>query len=216
VSTKAYPYTAGSTTIQAAMFDGDWQDSYGISYEGLQWQEPGEQLNAETFNRYRELGGVVIIHMMQEQWVEAAIAQDWVMIASDGMPYAPGAHPRTSGTFARVLGRYVRERAVLDLPTAIRKMTLMPAQRLEPVAPQMARKGRVQVSADADLVIFDPDTIIDTADFDTGPRFSEGIHYVIVNGAVVVSEGKTVADAFPGEVIIGILPLQKNPASAAH
>jgi len=198
------------------MFDGDWQDSYGISYEGLQWQEPGEQLNAETFNRYRELGGVVIIHMMQEQWVEAAIAQDWVMIASDGMPYAPGAHPRTSGTFARVLGRYVRERAVLDLPTAIRKMTLMPAQRLEPVAPQMARKGRVQVSADADLVIFDPDTIIDTADFDTGPRFSEGIHYVIVNGAVVVSEGKTVADAFPGEAIIGILPLQKNPASAAH
>lgn len=206
VTTEAYPYTAGSTTIQAAMFDGNWQDSYGIDYDGLQWQETGERLNAESFRRYRELGGVVIIHMMQESWVEAAIANDWVMIASDGMPFAPGAHPRTSGTFARVLGRYVRERQLLDLPSAIRKMTLMPAQRLEPVAPQMAKKGRVQVSADADLVIFDPESIIDTADFDTGPRFSQGIHYVIVNGVVVVSEGVTLNDAFPGQAIIGALP----------
>jgi len=206
VTTEAYPYTAGSTTIQAAMFDGDWQDSYGISYEGLQWQETGERLDAESFRRYRELGGVVIIHMMQERWVEAAIANDWVMIASDGMPFAPGAHPRTSGTFARVLARYVRERQLLDLPTALRKMTLMQAQRLEPVAPQMAKKGRVQVSADADLVIFDPASILDTADFDTGPQFSQGIHYVIVNGVVVVSEGTTVSDAFPGQAIIGVLP----------
>ena len=206
VTTEAYPYTAGSTTIQAAMFDGNWQDSYGISYEGLQWQETGERLNAESFRRYRELGGVVIIHMMQEPWVEAAIANDLVMIASDGMPYAPGAHPRTSGTFARVLARYVRERQLLDLPTAIRKMTLMPAQRLERVAPQMLKKGRVQLSADADLVIFDPATIMDTADFETGPSFSEGIHYVIVNGVVVVNEGETVTDAFPGQAIVGTLP----------
>ncbi|MDO9478492.1 MAG: amidohydrolase family protein [Pseudohongiella sp.] len=206
VTTEAYPYTAGSTTIQAAMFDGNWQDSYGISYDGLQWQETGERLNAESFSRYRELGGVVIIHMMQEPWVEAAIANDWVMIASDGMPYAPGAHPRTSGTFSRVLARYVRERQLLDLPTAIRKMTLMPAQRLEPVAPQMAKKGRVQVSADADLVLFDPQTILDTADFDTGPQFSQGIHSVIVNGVLVVSEGETVPEAFPGQAIYGLLP----------
>ncbi|MDP2284618.1 MAG: amidohydrolase family protein [Pseudohongiella sp.] len=206
VTTEAYPYTAGSTTIQAAMFDGNWQDSYGISYDGLQWQETGERLNAESFRRYRELGGVVIIHMMQEPWVEAAIGNDWVMVASDGMPYAPGAHPRTSGTFSRVLARYVRERRLLDLPTAIRKMTLLPAQRIEAVAPQMAKKGRVQVSADADLVIFDPATIMDTADFETGPKFSEGIHYVIVNGVVVVNEGETVADAFPGQAIYGVLP----------
>lgn len=70
------------------------------------------------------------------------------------MPYAPGAHPRSAGTLARVLGRYVRERRLIDLATAIRKMTLLPAQRLEAIAPQMSRKGRVQVGADADLVIF--------------------------------------------------------------
>ncbi|MEZ5558180.1 MAG: amidohydrolase family protein [Pseudomonadales bacterium] len=203
VSTEAYPYTAGSTSIQAALFDGDWQSSYGISYDGLQWQETGERLTAETFAKYRQQGGVVIIHMMKEPWVEQAIGNDWVMVASDGMPYAPGAHPRTAGTFARVLGRYVRERGVLDLPMAIRKMTLLPAQRLEPVAPQMARKGRVQIGMDADLVVFDPDRVIDTATFESGPSYSEGIEQVFVNGVAVVSDGELVKEVFPGQAVVG-------------
>jgi len=207
VSAEAYPYTAGSTSIQSALFDEDWQSSYGISYDGLQWQETGERLNAETFTMYRQRGGVVIIHMMQEDWIEKAIGADWLIVASDGMPYAPGAHPRTAGTFSRVLGRYVRERNVLDLATAIRKMTLLPAQRLEKIAPQMARKGRIQVGADADLVIFDPDRVIDTATFESGPSFSEGIHYVFVNGEAVVHEGQAVPDTFPGQAITGILPM---------
>jgi N-acyl-D-aspartate/D-glutamate deacylase len=203
VTTEAYPYTAGSTGIESALFDGDWQASFGISYDALQWQETGERLTAETFTRYREQGGVVIIHMMQESWIDAILANDWVMIASDGMPYSPGAHPRTAGTFSRVLGRYVRERTLLELPAAIRRMTLMPAQRLEAVAPQMARKGRVRVGADADLVLFDPDTVIDTATFESGPRFSRGIRYVFVNGVAVVADGETVADAYPGQPIVG-------------
>ena len=207
VSAEAYPYTAGSTSIQSALFDEDWQSSYGISYDGLQWQQTGERLNAETFTLYRERGGVVIIHMMQEDWIEKAIGTDWLIVASDGMPYAPGAHPRTAGTFSRVLGRYVRERNVLDLTTAIRKMTLLPAQRLEKIAPQMARKGRVQVGADADLVIFDPDTIIDTATFESGPSFSEGVRFVLVNGEAVVVEGQAVPDSYPGQAITGTIPL---------
>jgi len=207
VSAEAYPYTAGSTSIQSALFDEDWQSSYGISYDGLQWQETGERLNAETFSIYRKRGGVVIIHMMQEDWIEKAIGTDWLIIASDGMPYAPGAHPRTAGTFSRVLGRYVRERNVLDLATAIRKMTLLPAQRLEKIAPQMARKGRIQVGADADLVIFDPDRVIDTATFESGPSFSEGIRFVFVNGEAVVLDGQAVPDTYPGEAIIGTLPI---------
>ena len=201
VTAEAYPYTAGSTSIRSALFDGDWQSSYGISYEGLQWQATGERLNAETFLQYRQQGGVVIIHMMQEEWIDQAIGNDWVIVASDGMPYAPGAHPRTAGTFSRVLGRYVREKGVIDLETAIRKMTLLPARRLENVAPDMARKGRLQVGADADIVVFDPKTIIDTATFETGPSFSEGVEYVFVNGVAVVMSGEAVPDVFPGNPI---------------
>lgn len=201
VTAEAYPYTAGSTSIQSALFDGDWQSSYGISYDGLQWQATGERLNAETFLQYRQQGGVVIIHMMQEEWIDQAIGNDWVIVASDGMPYKPGAHPRTAGTFSRVLGRYVREKGVIDLETAIRKMTLLPARRLENVAPHMARKGRLQVGADADIVVFDPKTIIDTATFETGPSFSEGVEYVFVNGVAVVMSGEAVPDVLPGKPI---------------
>jgi len=203
VTTEVYPYTAGSTSIQAAVFDGDWQASYGVSYDGLQWQETGERLNAETFARYRREGGVVIIHMMQEEWIEKALANDWVLVASDGMPYAPGAHPRTAGTFARVLGHYVRDRELLSLPVAISKMTLLPARRLENLAPQMRRKGRVQRGADADLVIFDPARVQDTATFEGGLDFSRGIEHVLVGGVAVVSGGQAVPDVFPGEAIVG-------------
>jgi len=201
VTAEAYPYTAGSTSIQSALFDGDWQSSYGISYDGLQWQATGERLNAETFLQYRQQGGTLIIHMMQQEWIDQAIGNDWVIVASDGMPYAPGAHPRTSGTFSRVLGRYVRERGVIDLETAIRKMTLLPARRLENIVPAMARKGRIQLGSDADIVVFDPETIIDTATFETGPSFSEGVKYVFVNGVAVVMNGEAVSDVFPGNPI---------------
>jgi N-acyl-D-aspartate/D-glutamate deacylase len=201
VTAEAYPYTAGSTSIQSALFDGDWQSSYGISYDGLQWQATGERLNAETFVQYREQGGAVIIHMMQEEWIDQAIGNDWVIVASDGMPYAPGAHPRTAGTFSRVLGRYVREKGVIDLQTAIRKMTLLPARRLEKLVPDMMRKGRLQVGADADIVVFDAATIIDTATFESGPSFSEGVEFVFVNGVAVVMDGEAVPDVFPGEAV---------------
>ena len=203
VSTEAYPYTAGSTSIGAALFDGDWQSAFGIDHADLQWQETGERLTAETFARYREAGGVVIIHMMREPWIEHALGNDWVMVASDGMPFAPGAHPRTAGTFARFLGRYVRERGLVDLPTAIAKMTLLPAQRLEAIAPQMAHKGRVQVGADADLVVLDPETVLDTATFETGPSYSVGIPWVLVEGVPIVADGELVPDVFPGRPILG-------------
>ena len=206
VTTEAYPYTAASTLIQSSLFDGDWQSAYGISYDGLQWQATGERLTEQSFNEYRRQGGVLIIHMMRDAWIDDALGNDWVMVASDGMPYDPGAHPRTAGTFARVLGHYVRERGLIDLPTAISKMTLLPARRLEPIAPQMRNKGRVQVGMDADLVLFDPQRVIDTATFESGPSFSEGIEYVFVGGEAVVDSGEIVADAYPGKAIRGRLP----------
>ena len=126
-----------------------------------------------------------------------------VMIASDGMPYAPLAHPRTAGTFSRVLGKYVRDDKVVDLMTALAKMTLLPAQRLETVAPMMRSKGRIQIGADADITVFNPATITDKASFEKGLAFSQGVEYVIVNGTIVLKNGKTVASVFPGQAIYG-------------
>ncbi|MFZ1368939.1 MAG: amidohydrolase family protein, partial [Ferruginibacter sp.] len=115
ISTELYPYTAGSTSLQSAMFDEGWQQRLGISYGDLQWVATGERLTRESFETYRKTGGVVIIHVMKPECIKRGIAAPGVMIASDGMPYAKLAHPRTAGTFSRVLGKYVREDKVIDL-----------------------------------------------------------------------------------------------------
>jgi dihydroorotase-like cyclic amidohydrolase len=203
ISTELYSYTAASTLLQSAIFDGDWQQRLGISYSDIQWVATGERLTQPTFEKYRKEGGVAIMHMMKPEWIKAGIAAPGVMIASDGMPYAQLAHPRTAGTFSRVLGKYVREEKVIDLNTAIEKITLLPAKRLEVISPMMRYKGRLQIGADADITIFNPNTVIDKATFENGLAFSEGIEYVIVNGVVVLKNGKTVKNSFPGQPIYG-------------
>jgi N-acyl-D-aspartate/D-glutamate deacylase len=203
ITTELYPYTAGSTALQSAVFDGNWQEKKGMSYQDLQWVATGERLTKETYDAYRKTGGVVIMHMMKPEWIRTGIVSPGVMIASDGMTYAKLAHPRTAGTFSRVLGKYVREDKVIDLNTAIEKMTLLPAKRLENIAPSMRFKGRIQVGADADITIFNPNTIIDKATFEKGLEFSAGIEYVMVNGSFVLKNGKTVSNIFPGQAVYG-------------
>jgi dihydroorotase len=132
VTTECYPYTAGSTYLQSAVFDPGWQEKQEITFHDVQWADTGERLTAETFEKYRKKGGVVVIHSIPEEAARTAVANPMVMIASDGMPITGAkVHPRGQGTFSRVLGHYVREEKALDLMTALRKMTLMPAQRLE-------------------------------------------------------------------------------------
>ena len=203
VTTEAYPYTAASTSIESAIFDPGWQARLRISYEDVQWQDTGERLTEASFNRYREEGGVVIIHMMKDEWIRAQLSDPRVMVASDGMPYAPGAHPRGAGTFSRFLGRYVRDQEILSLMAGLSKVTLQPAERLESIAPQMKRKGRLQLGADADITIFAAEDIIDTAGFDGDLTYSEGVQYVIVNGEFVVWNGELVEGARPGRPILG-------------
>jgi len=203
ITTELYSYTAASTTLESAMFDEGWQEKLGISYGDLQWVATGERLTKETFSTYRKAGGTVIMHMMKPEWIQTGIAAPGIMIASDGMPYAKLAHPRTAGTFSRVLGKYVREDKVIDLKTAIEKMTLLPAKRLEGIAPMMRFKGRIQIGADADITVFNPNTIIDKATFEKGLAFSAGIEYVMVNGTFVLKNGKTVTAVFPGQPVYG-------------
>ena len=205
VTTEAYPYTAASTGLQSAIFDPGWQEALRIGYGDLQWQDTGERLTAASFQRYRASGGTVIIHMMRPEWIREALSREFVMVASDGMPYAPGAHPRSAGTFSRFLGRYVRDEKVVSLVDGLARITIMPARRLETTTEQARRKGRLQPGADADVTIFDPDRIIDTATFEDDLSYSEGVVHVLVNGQFVVRDGENVPGAVPGRALVGNL-----------
>jgi len=194
VTTEMYPYTAGMTDISSAVFDEGWQAKEGgIGFGDLQWALTGERLTAESFARYRRQGGMVAIHSIPEEVVRLAIADPLTMIASDGILDHGKGHPRAAGTYARVLGRYVREQHVLTLMDAVRKMTAMPADRLG-----IRSKGRIAVGADADIAVFDPARVIDRATFENPAQYSEGIQYVLVNGTLVVKAGELVEGVAPG------------------
>jgi N-acyl-D-aspartate/D-glutamate deacylase len=110
-------------------------------------------------------------------------------------------HPRTTGTYSKVLGRYVREAGSLTLMDALRKMTLMPARRLEARVPAMRDKGRVRVGADADLTMFDAARVIDRSTYREPSLPAAGIQYVLVNGVAVVDDGKLVQGVTPGRAV---------------
>jgi dihydroorotase len=205
VTTEAYPYTAGATMLQSAIFDHGWQQQMGIDYKDILWPATGERLTAQSFERYRRQGGLAIVFSIPDSAADRAYRDSDVMVASDGgFQYANGrpiGHPRTAGTHARILGRFVRERQVISLMDAVRKMTLLPARRLEGIDPEMKHKGRVQAGADADLVVFDPARVIDRATFEQPAQYSDGIVHVLVNGTFVVRAGALVTGVAPGRAV---------------
>ena len=200
VTTEAYPYGAGMTEIASALFD-DWETWPDERFGTHQWVATGERLTRETFGRYRAQGGTVIIHSRPESQTRAAIASPLSMIASDGFVVDGRGHPRTSGTYAKVLGTYVRDEGLVDLMDALRRMTIEPARRLEVTTPLMTNKGRIRTGADADLTVFDPNTVQDRSTYEDATIPSTGIPYVIVNGVVVVDDGEVVEGVRPGKAI---------------
>ncbi|MFM8394767.1 MAG: amidohydrolase family protein [Acidobacteriota bacterium] len=201
VTTEAYPYTAAMTGIETAIFDEGWQQKLGVGYGDLQWVATGERLTAESVAKYRQQGGLVVIHSIPERIARLAVTHPDIMIASDGVINGGKGHPRGAGSYARVLGRYVREEKLITLMQALRKMSLLPAQRLEKSVPMMKNKGRIRVGADADLIIFDPARVIDRATFEKPGQYSEGIRHVLVNGRFVVRNESLVEDVKPGLAI---------------
>lgn len=200
VTTETYPYTASMTRIDAAPFD-DWEQWTDDRFGRFVWPATGERLTRTTFGEYRKKGGVVVIEGMTEEKRLPTLTSPLPMIVSDGVAEAEGAHPRAAGTFARVLGRYVREQGVLSLMDALRKMTLMPAQRLEARVPAMRTKGRVRIGGDADLTLFDPLTVRDRATYLEPLLPSTGIRHVIVNGVPVLRDGTLLEGAHPGRAL---------------
>lgn len=206
ITTECYPYTAASTFIQSALFD-DWESRPDETFQRYEWPPTGERLTRETFAQYRKQGGVIIMHSskpaQKEAAVRACLAHPLPMIASDGAWDGGQTHPRVAGTNSRILGQYVREENVLTLMDALRKMSLAPAQHLERRVPAMRRKGRVQIGADADLVVFDPATVIDRATYREPTLPPTGIEHVFVRGVPVVRDGAIQDGVLPGQPIRG-------------
>lgn len=204
VTTEAYPYAVAMTEIESAIFD-DWATWRDAKFTRFEWPATGKRLTRATFERYRAVGGNVAMYpsdsVAGEAWVRAVLRDPLPMIASDGVLASGLGHPRTAGTHARVLGRYVREARVLTLMDAIRRMTLEPARRIEARVPGFRRKGRIRLGADADLVVFDAATVRDEATFRDPARPSAGIPYVVVNGQLAVRRGALVGGKLHGKPI---------------
>ena len=201
VTAEAYPYAAGMTEIQSATIQDIYRTAPNDRLAELEWPRTGERLNRESFDRYSSIGGPIVVHTNTEQMVAAAIKSPLTMIASDAYWQSGTGHPRTCGTFSKVLGRYVRETRSLSLMEAIRKMTLLPAQRLERRVPAMRDKGRLRVGADADISIFDQTEVMDRSTYREPSLPPVGIRHVIVNGVSVVADGQPVEDVASGKPV---------------
>ena len=229
VTTEAYPYGAGATFLGAGFLHPDALAQFGLKPNDIYLLASGERPQSDS--RLLELreadpSAMVIVDFLNESdtddrgFLTRALLFDDTAVASDAMPlvFPPGTehstglrdlpsgtttHPRTSGTFSRIFRWYVRELGILELAEAVRRCTLIPAEILANVSPQMRSKGRVQVDADADLVIFDAGHISDNATYSDPVQISSGINHVIVNGVFVVRDGELIDGVLPGKPVRG-------------
>jgi N-acyl-D-aspartate/D-glutamate deacylase len=197
VTTEAYPYIAGMTEISSALLD-QYVNAPDSMFSKLMLASTGERLTRATFTEARKSNGSVILFLNTPEMEAMAMTSPLTAIASDGLLMNGKGHPRTAGTRGRTLGHYVRETKQLSLMDALRKMTLMPAQRLEKLAPMFRNKGRMKVGADADITVFDPATVRDRSTYQQPALASVGFRYVLVNGVPVVIDGAVRDHTFPG------------------
>lgn len=230
ITTEAYPYGGGSFPISSAILQlptDQFQKRIGTDWTSVRLIAEGRQILDEADMRAeqkRDPGQLVVLQYLDEEKpedlsvIDQSITAPWISIASDAVPWnLPDgsflrgdvwplpenvvSNPRSAGTFAKFLGSYVRERKLLSWMDAIAKVTLIPAQVLDGSVPSMKLKGRLQVGMDADITVFDPETIADMATVDKPAQASVGVSYLLVNGKVLVAEGELDANVFPGQAI---------------
>ena len=208
ITTETLSYAAGGTSIGADVFRRrDWQAIFDISYEDVQWVATGEWLTQESWEKYskEQPAGAVNHHYVKEQWVEAALQWPRMMVSTDALPAVDtriATNPNLAGTFSRLLGHYVREQKVISLTEALAKMSLYQAQWMEQAAPLFKLKGRIQLGADADIVIFDAKTVAANADYGDPYQPSTGIQHVLVAGQQVVKDAVHLEQVFAGEKLL--------------
>jgi N-acyl-D-glutamate deacylase len=229
ISVGAYPWGAASTVVGAAMFSGEgWRERMGSTADNFQLGT--ERMTEDQLADYQQNkpGTFIVWHFLDEtnpddlKLLDRSILHPEILIESDEMfwmfmddhervinyvgdawplPEGTFSHPRSNGTFAKILRSYVRERGLMTLQEALRKMTLMPAQTLEGFVPQMKKKGRLQEGMDADIVVFDPETISDVGTYEIPNQPAVGVQTLLVNGGLVVQNGELILDAPHGRPI---------------
>jgi hypothetical protein len=231
VTVEAYPYGAGSTPVGAVFLAPERLGGLGITPRSLVMGATGERVEDERRLRElraADPGAECIVHFLDEsdpadlRYIDQCLAYPDSIVASDAMPIVwpalsgiastdeslvwplpPGGrtHPRTAGTFAKSIRRMVRESGTWSWVEAFRRCSYLPAQLLQQSVPAMRVKGFIEVGADADIVVLNPDTVTDTATYLDPTRPSKGVQHLFVAGAAVVSEGVLRVDAFPGRAI---------------
>ena len=195
-------WTRNQTSLQSALYDEGWQPRFGgADYSDIYVAETQERLTKERFHELRSQPGELSVQceFIPEEEILMGIRSPLGIITSDGGGLVDGTgHPRSVGTFARFLGRYIRDQGVLSWLEGIKRITLLPAQRVEKAMPLMKRKGRMQEGMDADITIFDPATVQERATYAEPDQRSAGIAWVIVNGVVAMDHGMGVGGATPG------------------
>ncbi len=232
ITVEAYPYGAGSTAIGTALFEGEnWQARMG-DIKKSDFTLDGTPLTDAEFDRLQKEAPRtdIVVHFLHPEtnpddrntlsqsilFPGGAIASDggnWRVdreeVASDVWPIPANAesHPRSAGTFSKFLRVYVRENQDISLSDALAKLSLIPAQILEQAVPQMRHKGRLQKGADADIVVFDIDTVSDRATYEEPAQMSVGFEYVIVAGVSLIEDGVLDTTVLPGR------PIRRAPAN---
>ncbi|MFC1831984.1 amidohydrolase family protein [Thermodesulfobacteriota bacterium] len=229
ISVGAYPWGAASTVVGAAMFSGEgWRERMGSTAENFQLGT--KRMTEDQLNDYQKNnpGTFITWHFLDESnpedlaLLDASVLHPRILVESDEMfwmfmdkhnhiinydgdewplPKDTFSHPRSNGTFAKILRSYVRERKLMTMQEALGKMTLMPAQTLEDFVPQMKKKGRLQEGMDADIVIFDPETISDVGTYQAPNQPAVGVQSLLVNGTLVIADSELILDASPGQPI---------------
>ncbi len=196
-----YPYDYWATYAGSTRFGPGWQDRFRIGYGDLQVAGTPSRLNASTFAAAQADNSLTVAYAIPESSVRKALSHPKSLIGSDAIVDTGNNHPRASGCFCRVLGHWVRKEKVLTLNDALAKMTILPAQRLEKRCPQLAKRGRVQRGAYADLCVFNPDTVTDRATVADPVAYSTGIDWVLIGGHVAKDPSGLRRDAVHGEII---------------